>query len=236
MFANHDTCDTSIVYVSNKQVAETIDELCVKRLADDCHLFFTRNKDYYYFYDGLIHRLILWSRHPRALGKEGLEGSYVTIGSHPNRNTFDIHHTQYSYMAATVGTYKIIVPKAQHTYYKPNRKMELPETAPPYARAIWDEMWCKENAMAGGAKPEYKRLLKTTPSRHQEATAPYTTAKKRLSAAAFAKGRTNGAIRVPYTPRHKMLDLAKQICEEGLDMKIVSHHWSRSTLVWVTSR
>ena len=60
---------------------------------DTCDLLFARSGDYYYFYSGLMERLILWARHPSyEQNKEGFIGHHFTLGHKHGR--FDIHLTE----------------------------------------------------------------------------------------------------------------------------------------------
>lgn len=222
LFQVHDKCDTSIVYIDSHQNGSVISELCVKQISHDCNVFFTRYNDYYYFYNSLMHRLILWSRHPRALGKEGIVGHHTTIGY--KNGKFDVHTTEYDHMDATVGTYKIISPNVKRTFYKLDPDLFLPDDAPNHLMFLWDSMWCKEFVKHGGAK-DLQRLLKTTPQKQR--SFDIDKIKKRM-----AKIKTHGFLRLPYVPKDRMTRIARQLYE-GFDgeLQIVSHHPSKSTLV-----
>jgi len=145
MFRNADTCDVSMVYVDNNKNDQVIHELQVKRFSDECHTFFTRRGNYYYFYNSLLHRLLLWSRHPRTLGKEGLVGHHTTIGWNDASGRWDIHGTEYGHFRSAVGNHKIIIPDSTHHYYVLDKHLYLHNDAPEHVKWLWDQLWCKKN-------------------------------------------------------------------------------------------
>lgn len=230
LFANADSCDVSMVYIDQNMNDKTIHTLKVKRFADGCHVFFTSKGDYYYFYNSLLHRLILWSRHPRAFGKEGYDGSHTTIGFNQNTKRWDIHDTRYHYKNSTVGTFRIIAPECTERTYHRQQGGRLPQQAPEHVKWLWDQMWCDENTQAGGADEGLTKLLKTTPQQ----TRPMTMADMKKRCQPVYKAKVHGVVRLSYVPKHRMLEVADGLKREGYNQVLVSHHRSRSTFVWIS--
>lgn len=110
-------CSTSIVYVNGFKDGATLSELFVKQIGDECHVFFVRKGNWFFVYTGLLQRLVLWSKHPRSFGKEGMIGHHVSIGLRDD-GEIDVHSTSYDSYAASVGTFKLIAPLAKHTWYR----------------------------------------------------------------------------------------------------------------------
>lgn len=237
---DHDTYNTSIVYI-RKESGEGADisELCCKEIEHDCHIFFSKKDDFYYFYNALLHRLILWSRHPRAFGKEGLIGTHVTIGPDKNKpGGFNIHETRYGYSKAHVGDFRIISPDAKYVYYKLDKKQQISlkgkEEVSPFTQFLWDLFRCPPSISSlRGGSPKLKKLLDVKPTKSStfDFRAVCSTIDRLLKP--FKKQQQHGFIRTPYIPRHHLVRVANHIRSsmDDYELQLISNHEDHCTFV-----
>lgn len=256
LLKEHQTCRTTVVYVRSPSLEGDVKtELCYKELDDECNIFFTRKGDYYYFYDGLLQRIVLWSKHPKSFGQKGLLGSHFSIvpSKKPNQS-FDIHATQYDYFHAATGNVKIIAPNMKRTYYHLDGKSNIQSSAkdpssnppPEYLCYVWDYLRCaklrqnKDKQEGSGKAKSVKPLIRHTTSRKTTTTNTQglrTIDQKRIQT--MLVKRVHGFIRIPYIPEQDMMRMAKELrrissqsLSHPVELQLFSHHDAPCSFVW----
>lgn len=259
LLKEHQTCRTTVVYVRSPSLEGDVKtELCYKELDDECNIFFTRKGDYYYFYDGLLQRMLLWSKHPKSFGQKGLVGSHFSIGPSKMQKSnqsrmFDIHATQYDYFNAATGNVKIIAPNMKRTYYHLDGKSRIQSNdrnhpLSEYLCYIWDYLRCAKlrsvsiPPQEGSGKPHVRQPVKPLihTSRRRKETTPYNGTlriiDRRRIETMLAK-RVHGFIRLPYIPEQAMMRVAKEVrclsqtkCK--IELQLFSHHDAPCSFIW----
>jgi hypothetical protein len=222
-------CTTSVVYLNKQGMRKIATKLHAKKVDDDCHLFYTHvltpQASYYYIYCDLLQQLIVWSKDPRAFGKNGFLGTHLTIGGDLLLGNLDIHETIY---------YPFIDQSKNLLINKQKSVVRFKQTATGHlqcttrgrpsqhitAKAIWNDICCYAmpdavpNIVPGGARYKKKKLpmmeaepTDVAPSEH------WTIASMQEFISTWATARifSTGVIRLPYIVRTRMNDVADLI-------------------------
>jgi hypothetical protein len=136
-------CNTKIIYLNRYNNGEVLSELYVKKLDEDCHIFYTIKNNYYYIYPQFIQNILLWSKHPQAFGKEGRLGNHISIGS-KNGIDIDIHETIYTHIFSNKG-HTLIADKIHCDYVIGSDNKTLISNnchLNQLAQILWDDICC----------------------------------------------------------------------------------------------
>lgn len=116
-----------------------------------------------------MQNILLWSKHPMALGDDGYLGNHISIGF-SNNFELDIHETSYTHKMSNDKKY-ILIANKKHCFYKIAKDNKTLLTSNksvlhPLAQIIWDDICCSiyNPILIGGntlakKKREYKHLL-----------------------------------------------------------------------------
>lgn len=115
-------------------------------------MLFTEKKGYFYVYCGLLHRIVVWAKDPRAFARQGYIGHHRTIGF--KNNNWDIHDTIYGTMKNIRGEILISPIKNTIRYKVVNNKLQkLGNVKSIYEsdnEILWNEIICETVSIQGG--------------------------------------------------------------------------------------
>jgi hypothetical protein len=243
--SNFDTCNASIIYLRKSKDGDCKTELRYKEINEDCHIFFAVKGDYVYFYNDLIHRIVLWSKHPRMFGKEGLNGTHVSIGPlDGDDNAFDIHITNYTDYKARVGDFRIISPNSTREYFKafgpdynliPTKHNQAIPSHPEFLAYLWNLLRCqKTNNKSGGGNKKLLRSTRKKIKNNSQIQDIEAIAEKRIKP--LLENSYAGFVRLPYCPKNKLTKLSnhlRKLLTDNVDLMIMSCHEEKSSFIWV---
>lgn len=172
-FSKFTTCSTTYVYVNQNGEGESRDTLKVKQLPE-CNMLFTEKRGYFYVYCGLLHRIVVWAKDPRAFARQGYIGHHRTIGFKNNR--WDIHDTIYGTMKNIRNEILISPIKDTIRYQVVNNKLQKLGNAKSMYESdnedLWNEIVCESQSGAGLVRTKAKpiKLLRKSVKAQREIT------------------------------------------------------------------
>lgn len=165
-FSTFTTCSTTYVYINQNGEGETRDTLKGKQVKvkklPECNMLFTEKKGYFYVYCGLLHRIVVWAKDPRAFARQGYIGHHRTIGF--KNNSWDIHDTIYGTMKNIRGEILISPIKNTIRYKVVNNKLKKLGNAKSVYESdnedFWNEIVCEAVSLEGSGLVRAKTKVK----------------------------------------------------------------------------
>ena len=218
---NIQKCTSSVVFLNHFLDPKIATTLCAKRVAADCHLFFSQVGTYTYTYSHLFRQLLVWSMDPGTFGKKGFMGSHVTIGMRGTQ--WDVHETVYTSFQNPNG-YTLISPSktvvrfrigtgGQLTRVGKGRLSNLSIAVPIWDTVRNDAIQSGRFSGGGGKKRTYAMMRRSrSPSQEESQVAhePEFAEPDADTWDIFVKqvGDGAGALRLAYVPPERLDDVA----------------------------